>query len=261
MSMVRFATQKRTDIVFSHAGHLARPEIRGQCVGCHRGVVDDGARGNMFPSMASCLSCHEQGLEAEACSSCHHRRDLRALVPETFLRHDVAFLRDHGLAAGRHQQVCSQCHAESACARCHDQAQPMGLAKVFPEEIDRPLIHRADFVVRHAIEARSERDCARCHTPSFCDTCHLERGVSGNRKDSLNPHPIGWIGPDTGAATFHGRAARRDIVSCAGCHEAGPATNCIRCHKVGGPGGNPHPSGWNSMRSPDAPMCRYCHGP
>jgi hypothetical protein len=229
--------------------------MRGQCVGCHPGVVDDGARGNMFPPMSNCLSCHERGLEAQACASCHPRSDLRALVPETFLRHDVGFLRDHGLAAGRHQQVCSQCHAESDCVRCHDQAQPMGLAKVFPEEIDRPLIHRADFVVRHAIEARSERDCARCHSPSFCDSCHLERGVSGNRRDSLNPHPIGWVG------VSHGRAARRDIVSCAGCHEAGPVTNCIRCHKVGGPGGNPHPSGWKSMRSPDAPMCRYCHGP
>ena len=37
--------------------------------------------------------------------------------------------------------------------------------------------------------------------------------------------------------------------------------NCILCHRVGGPGGNPHPGGWMSSRSrqSDTP-CRYCHG-
>ena len=56
-----------------------------------------------------------------------------------------------------------------------------------------------------------------------------------------------------------GRSHGRDIVACAGCHEAGPATNCIRCHKVGGYGGNPHPRGWKSARGVDSEMCRYCH--
>jgi hypothetical protein len=260
--MVRPHSVKRTEIVFDHPKHLEMAEFRGQCVKCHAGVVDDGASGSVFPAMQSCMEgCHQGGLQAQACTNCHPRPDLRTLVPETFLRHDVGFLRDHGLAAAQSQQVCSQCHAESSCARCHDQSQPMGLATVFPEAIERPLIHRADFLVRHALEARSERDCARCHQPSFCDSCHLENGVSGNRNGALNPHPIGWVGPDSGAATFHGRAARRDIISCAGCHDAGPATNCIRCHAVGGHGGNPHPSGWQSLRSPDAPMCRYCHAP
>lgn len=262
MSQVRLASHKRTDILFSHQLHLARPAIGGQCVGCHAGVADDGVKGGVYPPMKECLGCHQDGLEANACSSCHRRRELRSLVPETFLRHDVGFMKDHGLEASRHQATCNQCHAEAHCARCHDQSQTLGLAEAFPEEIERTLIHRADFVVRHAIEARSERGaCVRCHSPSFCDSCHLERGVSGNRLGSANPHPIGWIGPDAGAASFHGRAARRDIVSCAGCHEAGPATNCIRCHKVGGPGGNPHPAGWSSFRAPDQPMCRYCHEP
>jgi hypothetical protein len=49
-------------------------------------------------------------------------------------------------------------------------------------------------------------------------------------------------------------------VSCASCHEAGPATNCIGCHRVGAHGGNPHPSGWQSTRGADAEMCGYCHG-
>lgn len=263
MAAVRRGSQKRTEITFSHASHLARDDFRGQCVRCHAGVTSDGVEGDVYPAMATCLDCHTDGLREDQCGTCHQPPDLRRLVPETFLRHDVGFFRNHGIAATQHENVCTQCHTEgSSCARCHDQSQPIGLHEVFPDAIERSLIHRADFVVRHAIEARSQRaECVRCHTPSFCDSCHVQRGVSGNRAGSLNPHPIGWVGPDPDAPTFHGRAARRDIVSCAGCHDAGPATNCIRCHSVGQSGGNPHPSGWRSARSPDAPMCRYCHVP
>jgi hypothetical protein len=85
--------------------------------------------------------------------------------------------------------------------------------------------------------------------------------VSGNRLGATNPHPPGWVGNDVRSADFHGRQARRDIASCAGCHEQGPATNCIRCHKVGAYGGNPHPHGWQSARGPGSAMCRYCHEP
>jgi hypothetical protein len=83
--------------------------------------------------------------------------------------------------------------------------------------------------------------------------------VSGNAISGRSPHPPGWVGTNTQASSFHGRAARRDILACASCHEQGPATNCIRCHKVGAYGGNPHPNGWRSARSVDEEMCRYCH--
>jgi hypothetical protein len=85
--------------------------------------------------------------------------------------------------------------------------------------------------------------------------------VSGNAVGANNPHPPGWVGADTRSSDFHGSHARRDILSCAGCHEQGPATNCIRCHTVGAYGGNPHPSGWQSARGRQSSMCRYCHEP
>jgi hypothetical protein len=123
-------------------------------------------------------------------------------------------------------------------------------------------VHRGDFMVRHAIEAQSQpAACLSCHETQDCDSCHLERGVSGNAQNSRNPHPPGWVGNDVNSSDFHGRHARRDIVACAGCHEQGPATNCIRCHTVGAYGGNPHPHGWQSGRSPSSTMCRYCHEP
>jgi len=131
-----------------------------------------------------------------------------------------------------------------------------------PHALEREFIHRGDFMVRHPIDARSQpAQCLTCHTQSYCDSCHVARGVSGNRLDAINPHPRGWIGPDPTSPNYHGAEARRDIVSCAACHDQGPATNCIRCHRVGAVGGNPHPSGWRSMRSTDEGMCRYCHAP
>ncbi len=262
LTRVRSASQHRTPIIYSHKRHLEGSTLKGQCVPCHSGITEDGVSGKVFPPMKKCLSCHDEGLEANACNSCHARQDLRKLVPETFLRHDEPFLRHHGIAATRHEGVCEQCHSQSDCLRCHDTAQPVRLATVFSDRPDRPLVHRADFVMRHSVEARQRgATCLRCHTVNTCDSCHVGRGISANRVGTLNPHPLGWIGPDTSSPDFHGRAARRDILACASCHEAGPATNCIHCHKVGGPGGNPHPTGWRSLRSPSDTMCSYCHVP
>ncbi len=247
-------------IEFDHPSHLQLPEIHGQCVKCHVGVAEDGTAGNMFPKMSACLQCHDDDFDRGQCTPCHRQPQLRALVPKTFLRHDGDFLRDHGRAATRQAQVCSQCHTQDTCLACHDQSQSLTVETRNPDAIDRRFIHRGDFITRHPIEARSApATCLSCHTTSSCDSCHVERGVSAARIGSANPHPVGWIGPNTASSDFHGRAARRDIVTCAACHDHGPATNCIRCHKVGGYGGTPHPEQWRSGRSSSAAMCRYCH--
>ena len=34
---------------------------------------------------------------------------------------------------------------------------------------------------------------------------------------------------------------------------------CVGCHKVGGVGGNPHPTGWSSKLPLAAMPCRMCH--
>jgi hypothetical protein len=247
-------------IVFSHKSHMPRPGIREQCVKCHAGAPDDGASGAMYPPMDKCLGCHDQGFAQGDCRQCHKANDLTKLRPQTFLRHDVAFFRDHGTKATQNQQVCTQCHSQSWCNDCHDPSQTLAVETRNMDAIQREMVHRADFVTRHSIEARSAiATCQRCHQPSYCDSCHVARGVSGGANGSRNPHPPGWVGRDTSNPSFHGRAAKRDIVTCAACHDQGPATNCILCHRVGGSGGNPHPSGWSSSRSPQSAMCRYCH--
>jgi hypothetical protein len=248
-------------IRFDHARHLEMPEIHGQCVGCHAGVVEP-ARAPL-PPMAHCFSCHAHAEEwrAGTCAPCHVEADLGRTLPQTFLRHDASFARRHGALARDEKRLCQACHAQSDCDDCHDVSQDLGIERRRPERIEQRLVHRGDFVARHAIEAESQPGrCLRCHEPASCDACHVAERVSGNRRDAPSPHRAGWVGAAAGARSSHAREARRDIASCAACHEQGPATNCIRCHRAGGPGGNPHPSGWKSAQGTASTMCRYCHG-
>ena len=78
-------------------------------------------------------------------------------------------------------------------------------------------------------------------------------------RGGVSPHPVGWMSRDAGSPDFHGRAARREPLTCMACHDHGPATNCIPCHKVGGIGGDPHPHGYHPSRARTDAMCRYCH--
>jgi hypothetical protein len=249
------------EIAIDHARHLALQAVGGQCVTCHAGVVEPGK--STLPPMERCFQCHEheQQWQRAQCSPCHQAADLRKSLPRTFLQHDAQFLRRHGDLSAFDQSLCQTCHTQSDCQACHDVSQDLTAEARTPERIESTSFHRGDFMTRHALEASAAPTrCATCHAPETCDSCHVERGVSGNRFGSRNPHPPGWVGNSAGAKSAHGIEARRDILSCAACHDQGPATNCIRCHSVGAYGGNPHPSGWQSARSPSDQMCRYCHG-
>jgi Cytochrome c7 and related cytochrome c len=249
------------EIFMDHDKHLAMPELRGQCVPCHGGVVTPGR--SALPPMSQCFTCHEHEAQWQRgeCAPCHARADLARLLPQSFLRHDAAFARRHGHEASLQGQLCQACHTEQQCQSCHDTSQVMGIEVRRPERIDSRQVHRADFVTRHALEAASQPSrCLSCHTPQTCDSCHRARGVSGGLPNAVNPHPPEWVGSNPSASNFHGAAARRDIAACASCHDQGPLTNCIRCHKVGAYGGSPHPPGFRSSQSQSAEMCRYCHG-
>jgi hypothetical protein len=248
------------EIGFDHARHLSMEGIRGQCVGCHSGVVESDAPRR--PPMKKCFSCHEheEQWKRATCTPCHASGTVSRIMPQTFLRHDGAFARHHGRLATSQKQLCQSCHAQVDCDACHDTTQELTVERRRPEAISSNFAHRGDFITRHAMEAQANPSkCLSCHTPQTCDACHVERGVSGNALGARNPHPVGWVNNDPGVASGHGREARRDILLCAGCHDQGPATNCIRCHKVGGYGGNPHPGGWRSTQSEKSEMCRYCH--
>jgi hypothetical protein len=263
MSRVLAMPPERPDgeITFDHDRHLAMADIGGQCVPCHAGVVEKNTFG--LPPMKKCLTCHEHEAQWNRgqCTPCHQQNDLVRIMPRTFLRHAGDFIRTHGQAAAEEKQLCRSCHTQADCEGCHDVTQALAIEKRRPDAIEQDFVHRGDFLVRHPMEAQVDpARCLRCHEPATCDACHVERGVSGNGMSGRNPHPVGWVGNDVGSRNFHGTAARRDVALCASCHEQGPATNCIQCHKVGAYGGNPHPAGFRSSQSTSEGMCRYCHG-
>lgn len=256
------ALKRASAIQFDHARHLAMGEVKGQCIHCHSGVVSESG-GPHFPEMSACFECHEHQAQWDqgVCVPCHRSSDLKKLVPETFLAHGPGWDRKHGAAAMATTVQCSACHTAESCDDCHDTSQALSIERRQATRVDGDFVHPADFLTRHSMEAASEpARCLSCHRTETCDSCHVARGVSAGRVGAVNPHPPGWMGPDSLDPRHHGRAARRDILSCASCHDQGPSTNCIDCHKVGGTGGNPHPGGWQSSRTPSSVMCSYCHG-
>lgn len=249
-------------IRFNHQQHLSMEEIGGQCLKCHQGAVGDTSGKPLFPPMATCLGCHEHQAEfaQNSCARCHAPGDLRGLKPVSFLAHTEGWMRRHASFARDAAATCATCHAQTQCDACHDATQPLRAELRAPEALDSSFVHRFDFLSRHALESRSQPAlCASCHQKQDCDACHVRRGVSGAAADPRNPHPASWAVGTFATSNEHGRAARRDIASCAACHEQGAASNCVRCHKVGGFGGSPHPAGFRSSQRTDAPSCAACH--
>ena len=252
------AGEARAHLRFAHDRHLER--TRGNCMRCHSGVADGDQR--LRPEMQTCYRCHDEHRDARACGACHRDLADTETAPASHLTHDGDWLHEHGARASSSAELCATCHQQSFCADCHGTNVAALPSRLAFDDPFRASVHRAGFRSRHAIEARTDPGvCSTCHTPSACATCHQREGVapaSGGPGGGLNPHPVGWIGL-TRASDQHGRAARADPASCAGCHGGAGESLCVRCHQVGGVGGNPHPPGFSSqLRMADMP-CRMCH--
>ncbi len=247
---------------FSHADHLKRVS---DCKRCHVKLTEAGDTAPRTPPMEICTSCHvHQAHFAQArCMPCHV--DLKGYKPEMAFRHEGNWLQAHGTFARPSAESCVQCHDQTYCAACHSSATaPTRLENIFPERVDRAFIHRGDYVSRHMIEAGANpASCRRCHGSGFCDACHALQGVSRLSMGPLHdPHPGGWVNPTDGG--LHRGAARRDISSCAGCHDQGAQATCVACHRATGiSGNNPHPRKFLSTHDrgdiADNGMCRACH--
>src|SRR5664280_1896447 len=109
----RAKSERMERILFPHDRHLIQKKIHGQCIICHGGVVDPKATSVRSPPMSVCLNCHQQDFERGYCTPCHIREELSRLVPQTFLRHDAAWLDRHGIAAARQSQLCGTCHRQT----------------------------------------------------------------------------------------------------------------------------------------------------
>lgn len=247
---------------FDHKAHLAR--VKGDCKACHKKLTEAGDTAATPPPMSACTSCHnhQQDFTAARCTPCHV--DLKGYLPRTAFSHQGDWMRVHGKFASPSAATCAACHDQTYCGECHD-AQTVAArpSVVFPEAVNKSFIHRGDYVARHSVDAGANpASCRTCHGSAFCNACHTVQGVTSNAVNVRDPHPQGWA-TDKGTNHFHGDAARRDILSCAGCHDQGASANCVGCHQMGGVGGNPHPRAF--LRQHDAEdrqhnsMCKACH--
>ena len=254
------AMQAREHLRFDHAKHHGAS--RGNCVRCHAGIQEAGQR--LRPAMAVCVKCHEHEgeLAGRACDRCHVDLAEEARAPESHLVHDGDWLREHGTRAASSADLCSTCHTERFCGSCHGTQVPALPARLGFDTPGQASVHRAGFAARHAVEARAQPGaCQSCHQPEACLGCHSDQKVAptGVADDpARNPHPPGWVGLTSGE-NAHGRAARADPASCAGCHGGAGEALCVSCHRVGGVGGSVHPPGWSSRQSMSDLPCRMCH--
>lgn len=246
----------------SHADHINR--VKEDCTVCHKTLPNPLRAADAAPPMSACLSCHEHKAQYDQgrCSQCHTDLTRYPLAPVSLFSHQGNFTRDHARAARAADATCAECHEQTFCKDCHASTVMEQIEFKFPERVDLDFIHRNDFLGRHSVEAEADpASCRRCHGSSFCEDCHRQSSLTSTASSPRDPHPPGWAFP--GAAEFHGTAARRDIASCAACHDQGARSICVDCHKVGGIGGNPHPAGWSQRHGRDEiahnGMCLGCH--
>ncbi len=249
----------RAHLRFEHADHML--PARGDCVRCHVDVTERRPDA-LLPKMASCFGCHahQDQWTLRDCKGCHVDLASEGTLPDDHLVHDGDFVREHGIRAASARDLCSSCHSERSCAACHGVGTVAALpARLAFDDVRLSGLHRAGFAARHAEEARADPGvCTTCHSESSCVDCHARERVAPG-SSTIDPHPPGWLaGPGGGE---HGEQARIDPASCAGCHGGAGERLCVGCHRVGGPGGNPHGRGFSSTKAKSRDMpCRLCHG-
>jgi len=251
-----------THLRFEHRKHMG--PTNGQCIRCHVRIGDTNPATLLAP-MAACFGCHHHDDQwaMRTCDGCHVDLPAERVKPETHVVHEGDFVREHGVRAASARDLCATCHSDRFCSGCHGVTTPGLPARLAFDDPRLSGLHRAGFKSRHALESRDQPGlCVTCHSEASCQECHTREHVGSKLLGSgatSGPHPKGWIGGGRGGGG-HGTAARLDPMSCAGCHGGAGEQLCVGCHKVGGPGGNPHGAGFASHKDKrrDVP-CRQCH--
>ncbi|MFH0988452.1 MAG: hypothetical protein V1799_00360 [bacterium] len=233
-------------LVFSHEFHLGKEKM--ECITCHQNVpeADDEVTIHV-PKMTICNTCHNDAKASNYCEGCH--TDLSSLRPKEHNR--TNFVREHKIEARLSTQTCSTCHTQESCLDCHSgsdlqKSSVKGGDLVSPRSprlmaIDRGQgnrlikVHDANFKMTHGVSAKSKMiECQTCHEQkTFCSTCHEAGGnvnQSGFRPDSHAKADFIRLGIGSGGGQ-HATLAKRDIETCASCHDAeGADPACVHCH-------------------------------
>lgn len=253
--------QRAHSIVFDHGARV--PAHVRDCMQCHglgqAGTFVGGFEPRLPPMRVCTESCHVQEMSALECGKCHLGLSQYPREALELMRHPPGFVKAHGPQGRAEDALCAQCHEPTFCNECHLAMPNLPRELLRGVELEREFIHAGDFQARHPAEARLDQaSCLRCHGVDFCDGCHQASGIGGGVGPG-SPHPPGWLDPLSSRG--HAAEARRNILSCAGCHESDAERTCVPCHRVGSIAGNPHPPGFGRGYDPSRQgVCRVCHG-
>jgi hypothetical protein len=275
------ATPKQLN--FNHKFHIEEAGLN--CETCHKNLAEvDFANAQSMPAMTDCSTCHNNQQATLECVNCH--TNTLTLRP---VDHAADFLVTHKNLARIDQEDCVVCHTENDCAECHEGASllttrsganvdvqtPFYISPSGTKGLILPRVHELNFRFTHPLQAEGRsQECTVCHEArSFCQDCHESQGVDVAGK------PIWHSSPDWGALAgvvgtgggLHAELARRDIETCAACHNTqGDDPTCLLCHTDfdGVRGTNPktHESGFanrfgegSSFHDDSSALCFSCH--
>lgn len=279
---------EKPDLIYSHKYHLETQDV--ECETCHSGLstvdyADESESAD--PSMSTCYTCHNNvSIATNVCESCHV--STHNLIPQDHKQ--VSFFDNHKFSAGKGDAQCAMCHDEmNFCETCHtatntidetntasDFYAPYSPHKYTDNAKVQKLTraHSLDYRFTHGIDAKSKSsECQTCHqTESFCAECHTSGGgdyaLSGVVPLSHTQSNFLTIGVGTGGGE-HAVLAKRDMESCASCHDTyGADPSCILCHTDpdGLKGTNPktHDTGFmkdveGNWHSDKGSICFDCH--
>ena len=234
------------ELVFSHQQHIQVQSVA--CETCHAGIdAEEAPVGDRIPTMSTCNACHDNVAASNACETCH--TNLVALRPAEHNRTD--FASQHRKVAQKLDANCSSCHAEETCQECHNgtELQKVNLPGNDLQTPHAPRlmtfgkgkvqtalnVHDGNFRFTHGLAARGKaQECQTCHDQQeFCSTCHFAGGNINQEvfKPASHDAPgFVTIGVGTGGGA-HSRLAKKDMESCASCHDAaGADPTCVTCH-------------------------------
>jgi len=238
-------------LIFSHETHTTAQALK--CETCHGGLDSALVAGDAnMPPMAACTNCHGEKNVSRNCESCH--TNFTSLVPEDHRKGN--FLKDHSMLArvGMMDVRCGMCHTETFCQDCHSGTELHGFGfrsdlmtepsagtsvKDSPRQLKLQRVHGLNYRFTHAIDAKSKQlDCKSCHEDErFCSNCHQAGGNITQKKFKPESHSVAGfttVGKGSGGGR-HAELARRDIESCAACHDVqGADPTCMLCHKENG---------------------------
>jgi hypothetical protein len=239
------------ELIFSHKSHLGENPKSDDCLACHTGIerLESHADAAGYPSMAYCFKCHDAMSASAECEACHTQATAMAN-----LVHPPDWNHSHQFAATVEQrQTCAPCHqAETFCSDCHAGDNLV------------ETVHDLNFRFNHGIDAKGkESNCQSCHEfETFCSECH-------SQEDAIPfTHFYPAWNPRTNPGT-HADFARKDMESCASCHDEQSFTcGQAGCHGdtdgIRGTDPDIHPSDFmDSEQGPwhDDPgfQCFQCH--